>query len=216
MKNIFLTLILLSFVNNFCLADEELEDYETYDSIVGQLSTNRSYQPKLKTNDPYENIRIHAGIGMAMSMTNFKTKGKNQTGFFQGMELVFGIDLFSNTWLAQGSFRNFGRTELDNNIGNEAQLSEFDLLLVYRPLINKHFRLRTSGGIAARYLNYYEAATGNELKYTTPAWAISFGLESAINKTLTLTADVNLRSAMIEETIDDNSFGAAVRLDANF
>jgi hypothetical protein len=193
------------------------EDFESYDTIVGQLSTTKS-KAFSNQSDPFDSVLIHAGVGMAMSMTNFKLSGdESRTGLFQGVEVNFGIDLFSDSWMAEGSYRNLGRTEIETqNTIDVAELNEFDLKVVYRPRINKILRFRSSGGLAARYVTYFDSLKNQNLKYNTPAWALSLGMESVLSKVFSFSAEILLRSAMIDETIDNSAIGAALRLDANF
>ncbi len=215
MKKLIL-LFLVLFTVDLSLADED--EYEGYDSIVGQLSSTRSQLSKQPTyNDPFDQVLLHTGVGMALSMTNFQLGSKNRTGFFQGVELNFGIDLFSENWTALGAYRNLGRATIDNRESQDiAELNEFDLMLVHRPRINRFMRFRTAGGLSARYLTYYDNLNNQQLNYKTPAWTLNIGLESILTKVFTFTADVSYRSALINETIDNSAFGASLRVDANF
>ncbi|MCB0356972.1 MAG: outer membrane beta-barrel protein [Bdellovibrionales bacterium] len=210
---LFLTIILL--LSNFSWAQEE--QFESYDSIVDQLSTTRSQKFINYNQDPFANVLIHAGVGMAMSMTNFKLSNKSHTGLFQGVAINLGIDLFSDRWMAEGSYVNLGKAKVDKeNVKDIAELNEFDMSLVYRPQLNQFLRFRSSAGLAARYLTYFDNQANKVLKYNTPAWAFALGLEAKISKSFSFTSEIAYRSSMIAETIDDNAFGAGLRLDAHF
>ena len=199
-------LVVLS--SNFSWAQED--DYENYDTIVGQLSTTRSSQNISYDNDPLANVRLHAGVGMAMSMTTLQRENGSDTSLFQGVEVNFGIDLFSPIWMAEGTYRNLGRAEIEtDNSVDFAELNEFDLKLVYRPYINRLLRFKTTGGLAARYMTYFDNVNNQRLNYNTPAWLASLGLEARITRTFAFTAEIAYRSSLIEDTIDDNAVGAS-------
>ena len=216
-KWISINLLFFVFTTNLSWAQEEsYESYESYDSIVDQLSTTRGSSTDY-SNDPFASILIHAGVGMALSMTSFQFEEQSVTGLFQGIELNFGIDLFSDKWMAEGSYINLGRAEIENkNSIDYAEISEFDMKLVYRPHINRFLRFRTTGGLAARYLRYFDNQANKVLNFNTPSWAFAIGLEAKITKSFSFTSEIAYRSSMISETIDDNAFGAGLRLDAHF
>lgn len=193
------------------------EDFESYDTIVDQLSTTRTSSQRYYSVDPFDSILLHAGVGMAMSMTSLLFDNESRTGLFRGVEINFGIDLFSDTWMAEGSYINLGRAKIDTRESKDfAEINEFDMKLVYRPTLNKFLRFRSSGGLAARYLSYFDNLNKRTLNYNTPSWAFSLGLEAKLTNAFSFTAELAYRSAMIAETIDENAVSAGLRLDAHF
>ncbi|MCB0390979.1 MAG: outer membrane beta-barrel protein [Bdellovibrionales bacterium] len=214
-KLIIINILVLCFFTNLSWAQDD--QFESYDDIVDQLSITKSSGKLNYNNDPFDAILLHAGVGMALSMTSFQFDNHSSTGLFQGVEVNLGIDLFSDNWMAEGSYVNLGRAEIENKESLDyAELNEFNMKLVYRPHINRFLRFRGTTGLAARYLKYYDNAANKVLNFNTPSWAFALGLEAKLTQAFSFTTEIAYRSSMITETIDDNAFGAGLRLDANF
>jgi len=208
--------VLLLMKSTVVFAQDTDESMVGYDSIVDQLSTPKS-RAYLNSADPFSGLLLHAGLGMAMSMTNVNTGKRSHNGFLQGIELNLAIDLFSPNWMAEGSYLNLGRTKI--NIASKEDrisLNEFDLKLVYHTSLGQLFSFRTGFGLAARYLAYKNALLGEEKQYTTPDWMAFIGMEAKLSNTLTFGTELAYKTAMIDETIDESALSAGVRLDAHF
>ncbi len=190
------------------------EDTMSYDSIVSELTSTRSARNTFLPGNPFSGVLIHAGVGMAMSMYAVQSGNKEIAGIAQGVEINFGIDLFNPLWMAEGSFRNFGSSDTQTEEA-VVKLTEFDLKLVYRPSLGRLFRMRIGGGLAARYLEFFEKPE-QAVKYNTPSSIFSFGLDAKLSRTFSIGIETSYRAALIDETIDNSAMHAALRLDAHF
>lgn len=183
-----------------------------FDDIVSDL--RGSTEGKLGPVDPFDDIMIHAGLGLATSYLSVRPEmGGRQTGFLTGVEANFGIDLFSRSWQAETSLRSFNSEKFSNDF--TASLKEFDLKIMHTLSISSKMKLRMGGGLAARYMKVdSNLAVQNE--YTTPASIFDGALRAQLTPALGIGAEVSLRNALISESIDRSSLNAALRLDAQF
>lgn len=196
----------------------EGEDWVSYDSIISELSTSKGNANEvLPSDDAFDQIKLHAGVGLATSYVFVSPKQSSRVyGFLRGFEANMGIDLFSRKWMAEGTFRSFGSEELRQ--GEEISLKEFDLKVVYQDKMSNKLGYKFASGLASRYLNYI-ANTPNgriEEKYSTPSAILATGLRAYVSPMISVGADVGYRWAMVEDTIDESAIDAALRLDARF
>lgn len=212
----------LKFIPTFCLlllslsSTGQEESFQSFDSIVDQLTSTRTGAPRDLSRDLFADILFHSGVGMTTShLTLRDPAGGEQTGFMKGVEINLGIDLFSKNWLAEGSFRSFGAEEFSNG---QVDLNEFDLKLVYHNHLAPYIRFRTGGGLAARYLQYIDNTTapGTQTDYTTPSSLFFAGIQAELSRMMSVGLELSYRTTMIDETIDHNAFDASVRVDAHF
>ncbi|MCH2535203.1 MAG: hypothetical protein MK008_12235 [Bdellovibrionales bacterium] len=209
----------------FCGQAHADENYMGYDDIVKELSRNSTKQSDIKTTnlDPLEMVRIHTGVGFSSSQLTVQEFNDNDiSGFHQGIELNFGIDLFSPVWIAEGTVRSFGSKELENN---KISLKEFDLKFVHLTPINYFVNFKFGMGIAARYLTVESQSTDEivtlntapqKVEYSTPSSLFIMGLQTFLTNSVSLGIDIAYRSAMIDETIDKRSIDANLRIDTHF
>lgn len=202
------------------------DSYIGYDDIVKELSKSSIKSTKIKatTTDPLELVKIHAGVAFTSAQLTVKEFQDNDiSGFHQGVELNFGIDLFSPVWLAEGTVRSFGAKKFDNN---KMSLKEFDLKFVRLTPVNHFVNFKFGMGIAARYLTIERAidpeivtlntTAPQKIEYSTPSSLLTLGLETFLTKSLSLGFDIAYRSAMVDETVDKRSIDANLRIDTHF
>ena len=202
------------------------ENYMGYDDIVKELSRNSTKQTEVQPNnlDPLEMVRIHTGVGFSSSQLTVEEFNDNDiSGFHQGIELNFGIDLFSPVWIAEGTVRSFGSKDFENN---KLSLKEFDLKFVHLTTINYFVNFKFGMGIAARYLTVesqsneeivtLNASAPQKIEYSTPSSLFTMGLQTFLTNSVSLGIDIAYRSAMIDETIDKRSIDANLRIDTHF
>ena len=224
-----LTLLSLTLLfNTSALAQDDGDDLVGFDGIIKELSTGGKTKYRYDNSNPFDNILIHAGIGIVNSHISLAPTGiKEVSGFHKGVEATLGIDLFSKYWRAEGAVRSFG----DEKIADSAvSLKEFDLKIVYEDYARKGLKYSIGFGLAARYLDitYNGPLTADELspsaaigalvteKHTTPSSLISVGASTYVSKGLSLGVEFSYRSALITETIDKSSFDALIRIDTHF
>lgn len=188
----------------------------SFDSILEDLSQESSSNLTLPSEeaDPFAKIKMHAGVSFLVTHMNLGAiNGKRYSGFLNGVQLGFGIDLFSPLWLAEGSIRNYGTDRFDDL---KVSLSEFDLKVIHRPSMTRWLRLRMGGGVAARYLQLAGASEKANAKYTTPASLFLLGMETQITRVVSFGADVGYRSALVRDTLDRSAIDANLRVEAHF
>ena len=196
-------------------------DYDiNYDGIVSELSQSRGKVDSYYDEDPFDKIKLHGGVGIVTSIINLGLENSDIAGLHSGVEANFGIDLFSERWMAEGSVRSFGEAEID---GHNISLKEFDLKLTNHNRLGRALQYRAGFGLAARYLDYLNpqqvslsAAGKSPTKYTTPASIFYFGVNAVLSKTVTLGIEAAYRSPMISETIETGAFDTGLKVDFHF
>lgn len=217
LTHLILSVVVLGFSPSLYASTED-EDWVSYDSIISELSSSKgSVSTPQASGDPFEMIKLHAGVGLATSYVFVSPTQRSRVyGFLRGFEANLGIDLFSNRWMAEGSFRSFGTEEFRK--GEEVSLKEFDLKLVYQNRLSQKMGFKFATGLASRYLEYAYQTPENRIqeKHSTPSAILGTGLKAFVTPAISLGADVGYRWAMIDDTIDESAIDAALRLDARF
>ena len=201
---------------------QDTTDDVGYDTIVNSLNrqvsaseqaTNRARNPKPKQFDPFENVLMHAGAGIAV-MSESLDFADGTRGYFngRGFQASLGIDLFSVNWAAEGTVRSFDANE-DHNL--QMGLKEFELKLYYKDRIVKSVGYRIGAGISGRYLTV-KRTNQDTIEQSTPSSVFTTGLDFFATDKVSFGIDVSGRTAMISDTIDRGSIDGTVRVDANF
>lgn len=193
------------------------EEYSSYDDIIRDLkgSTTTSLPTQNARGPGLDAVKIHAGIAMVSSRLNLNLpQGVPGSKGLRGVELAFGIDLFTPEWIAEGTLRNFGKEKFATT---DVSLKEFDLKLVHKRMFSDKIFGRFGGGMAARYLDFDQApAAGTSNSYTTPSSVILVGVGSHITSGMALSAEATYRSALINDTADESAVDGSVRLTGSF
>ena len=187
-----------------------------YDDIVRELSVpasaGSSSARQETSSDPFENVLLHGGVGLASTLSRVVHDGKPLDLAQQGLQAALGIDLFSRHWLAEGTARSLS----GSRSGSErSELKEFDLKIYFRDQLTSKLGLRLGGGISARYLTI---TRGGALiaDYATPATVAALGLDYSIGRSVSFGAELSSRNTLIDETIDRSSLDAVMRVDTHF
>ena len=219
MKWIVCTLLMMSTM--VWAANEEDDDNNevSFDSIVSELKTStEDIKPVQDFNDPWEQIGVYGGLGLAANYLDLQIPGATRTsGILKGLQAHFGIDLFTKYLRAEGAFRAFAQDSIDSNV--HASLKEFELRTVLLPAPYAKNTLRLGLGLSARYLDVASRNTLNGWRNqstSTPASVLSMGVERKISKNFSVGPDLSYRSALIEDTFDKSSWDFCLKMDANF
>lgn len=190
------------------------EDLVDYDQIISDLKgSTESKLPEVST-DPFDNVMLHAGVGLATSYIRVRPElGKSHSGFLTGVEANFGIDLFSKNWQAETSLRSFNSEQFTPDLN--VSLKEFDLKIMNTQPVAGKLKLRLGAGLAARYMNV-SSPQAKQTEYTTPASIFDGALRAQITPNIGIGGELSLRTALISESIDRSAMNAAIRLDAQF
>ncbi|OFZ12781.1 MAG: hypothetical protein A2Z20_06985 [Bdellovibrionales bacterium RBG_16_40_8] len=189
--------------------------YSNYESIVRELSSSRYESSKATSDDPFESIRFHAGVGVITSLLsiNLPKKLPNSVSL-HGFEATVGIDLFSHYWRSDISIRNYDPEKV--GLG-EISFKEFDLLVIYNDKINSLLEFNLGGGMSARYLNINgDIKETPHRSNTTPASVVTMGLGASITSGFSILGQVSYRSPLVHDTIDDGSLDGSVRVIGHF
>lgn len=211
--NLFSVFILGSIISAPAFAD----DYLSYDEIIRNLDQGRVSAPINRDEDMLDRVRIHTSVGMVGTYVNVApASGKAFTGLLQGFEASFGIDLFDPSWVTEFGMRSFSEAEL-NDKQTTLSLREFDLKVVYQPMLTSSLRLRVGAGVAARYLNYDDRLDSKSRKeYVTPASILETGIMAKLTQMLSLGIDLAYRNRLIGDTIDQSALDSTIKADINF
>lgn len=186
------------------------ESGSSFESLVRDLSSSRASGIAGNDQDPFDQVKIHFGIGLVTSYLSYESNIGPVRGTHQGVQASLGIDLFSPNWMAEGVVRSFSETEIDNT---RASLHEFDIKILYS--FNSHTSLVPfmGMGMAARYLDVTDKTLN---KYTTPASIFCLGSAFNINGNLSLAGEVSYRRPFSDETIERSAADITVRLNTHF
>lgn len=201
----------------------EEDDLIRFDTIVRELDRqssglggNSRGQLRTKKSDPFADIWIHGGVGVANTTQKIEIPalgGGTESVRLQqkGYQATLGIDLFSPSWAAEGVARSFGE-EQEGDV--RAALKEFELKLFYKSPFTRRAVFRIGGGLAARYLTLHRP--DQVLEYTTPSSVITLGLDFYVNRAISIGADLSARNSLINETVDQTSYDGTIRMDTHF
>lgn len=184
-----------------------------YEDLVNQLTAKRKASISRSTPDSLDNLKIHAGFGLIGSANSVNINGSNSIKYQNGFQVSLGIDLFSPEWASEVDMRNFGQTKS----GTETRsLREFDLKFMNRAMFNSIYGYRLGAGIGNRYLKIEDERNEISINDNTPAGLMLFGLDSMINKNMSVGIEGVFHSSLISRTADRNSLDMTLRLDTYF
>lgn len=192
-------------------------EYTGYDSIVSQLEMQAN-QPLVVTDD-WDEVALHGGVGLNLAYTHLRSpEGVSGSGVMKGLELHFGVNVFTRRARIEGLFRNYGQETLSSSLS--ADLKEFEFRGVYLPPMPDKMKLRFGLGLSARYMAIEAKASGGggraAHKASTPAAAFLVGFERKLTSTVAIGPDVAYRSALVSDTFDKSSWDATLRMNATF
>ena len=206
------TLVLLALITSslaFAAADSE---EISYDDLINRISQKRSAIAHESSNS-FDSLFIHAGFGLLTSVTNVKMNGTDSYRYQNGFLLSLGIDLFSQNLYAEGSLQNYGQT----TSGTETRsLREFDLRLCYRDEIANRTAFHLGSGLATRIFKLSDPSSNRRFEQTTPSLVLIGGVDSYLNKNVSVGFEAAWQTALTTNTFDKNSIDLGVRLDTHF
>ena len=208
----------ISFFSTFVWAADE-GSFTGYEAIVSELKASVDETPTVVPTEDldWEDVAIHAGVALAGSWVAVTSPQRvGGSGLLKGIEINFGMNLFTRRLRAEGAFSNYAQEELDPNL--KADLKEFELRLVYLPYAQDGMTLRFGTGLAARYMNLESRTNAHWTNFqaTTPSSLFLAGFERKISKSITFGPEVSYRSAVVADTFDKSSWDASFRLNATF
>ncbi|MCC6278566.1 MAG: hypothetical protein IT289_11690 [Oligoflexia bacterium] len=166
----------------------------------------------------FDDVRLHAGVAYLTSFQEIPLgPGVRERGGINGFDLNFGIDLFSQHWIAEGHVMNFPETSLgDSRVSSNG----FGLRILYDTAVAEGLTVHGGVGVASRAFNIKSTSktplnrrfdrtfqTGSTVLVGGidywPTGQLSFGLE--ISNHLPMASDQ-----------DPNSLELAIKLNGHF
>jgi hypothetical protein len=188
-------------------------DYQevSYDDLVNQIS-QRKNSVVSNANDPFDSIKLHAGLGLLSSVNNVNTgRGGDTLKYQNGFQLSLGIDLFSPQWAAELALRNLGQAKS----GTETRsLREFDMKFMHRDLISSNMGYRLGAGLGTRYLKISD--TDTSIDDSTPTALLFGGLDMYATKNFSVGVESGFRTSMVNQTADKGALDIMLRMDTYF
>jgi hypothetical protein len=205
------------FATNVWAADDD--SYSSYDNIVSELkmSSEDSMPAQVSDDFDWQEVALHGGVALATSWVGITApNGVAGTGLLKGIEVNFGMNLFTRSLRAEGAFSSYAEEELDHAL--KADLKEFELRLVYLPKIQDATVARFGVGLAARYMSIDAVSGGRATNYqaSTPSSLFLIGFERKVTSNITLGPDVSYRSAIVTDTFDKSAWDTSFHLNATF
>lgn len=211
MRIFWILLLSLSFQNAFAYTDEDFNQYEDYDSIVGDLSSRTS----TRSNDAVldlDSMKLHAGFGFNNTLVNLRPNGNNPDKVtLQGFQLSLGVDLFSPNLITEVGLINY------NSISKESykySLKEFDLKTYYRHHLNRIVAMRGGVGLGVRYMDI--SSKDGSSDHTIPISQILIGGEAKMGKILSFVTELSYKNAMTSGSPEKSAMDLAFRVDGHF
>jgi hypothetical protein len=186
---------------------------ENFDSIVQRLSQPKPAQIRNYDDDPFANLRLHGGVGMSQSVTYFSGADGDERFAQKGIQAAIGVDLFSPNWIAEGALVNYATSLIGDS---QVSLREFDLRIYYHRTKGYFWTYTLGGGVAARYLTIARKDFSSAVEFATPSTIAFAGLMARINANISLTTEMAVRYALIEDTQDKSAFNLTFRIDTHF
>ncbi|MGE4133954.1 MAG: hypothetical protein AB7F86_20120 [Bdellovibrionales bacterium] len=196
---------------------EDEDSYTNYDSIVADLRAAAETPAPVQDDFSWDKVAIQGGLGFATSYVHVQTdEGFTGSGLMKGISAHLGLNLFTPKARAEIEFRRFGQESMSSNFSGD--LKEFELRVVFLPVLQDKMTLRMGTGISARYMNIDTRVDSKwrSHRQSTPSSSLMMGLERKVTKTVSVGPDITYRSALISDTFDKRAWDAALRLNATF
>lgn len=185
----------------------------SYDDLINQLSARKKHLQTRSVADPFDEVKVHAGMGLVNSFSTFQLAGHNVSRYQNGLQLAIGVDLFSDRWAAEAAYRNFGITTVGPE---EHRLRELDLKFAYRQRFPEGpWGYRLQGGLAQRQLRLTDPTLGYDIDDTTPGLLIGMGLGLQMSPMMSMGFDFTGRAPVIGRTADKGALDFCIELKAS-
>ncbi len=177
------------------------------------------YDPTVSTRAPksddhefamFDEVRIHTGITYVSSFQELINRGSRERGGTRGISLHFGIDLFSENWIAEGVLVSF--PEADWGAAKVAS-NGFELRLAYEEALLKAVTGKLGAGVASRVFSVKTAS--EERTFNSGASVFFGGLDYWASGMLSIGVELSHHMAM-SSAEDPTSFDLGVRLNGHF
>ncbi|MDZ4676166.1 MAG: hypothetical protein SGI74_01545 [Oligoflexia bacterium] len=185
MKRLINSFITVSLVTTSTLAFAfEFPDEAPY---LPKTSKTKIQRPMVTedTESVFDEVRIHAGVAFVNSFQDFAiAPGVRERGGIKGFDLNFGVDLFSDHWLAEGHIINFPESGIsDTRISSNG----FELRLIYDTAIYEGLTVHGGVGVASRTYSIKtsqrpdKSVLRNDRSFSSGATVLAAGMDYWLN-----------------------------------
>lgn len=193
-------------------AEDGVEEL-SYQDLVDQLKAKRKKVTAPRRTNQLDEINLHASIAMAASFNNYRVSDRSLSRGMNGFQIGLGIDLFSPQWMAELALRNFGTRES----GTETHaLREVDLKVMHRQSLGSKLGFRAGTGLSTRYIRFTDPVHNVSVSEESPNLIVAGGLDSLLTDRVNIGAELSLRTALVDQSLDRNSADLMVRLETSF
>lgn len=217
MKTVVCFSLVLGFLNATNVAAMDDESFANYDSIVSDLRISAdSDETPARPETDWDEVALHGGLSAALSFVRVQSPfdGKVGTGLMKGFEGHIGFNLFSRASRAELLFRNFSPETLSSDM--QVDMNEFELRLVFLPVLRDRLLLRMGAGLSARRIDVETRDQSGLVSQSHVASSILVGLERKIAREVSVGPDVSYRAPIGSGTVEKSSWDASFRLNATF
>jgi hypothetical protein len=196
-------LLFLSFTHQVWAQSYETEEY-SYEELLDKIKTKQKKYIKQSAGTPWDQIYIYPSFAVIQAYT--KVSSDLSPNFYHsGLQISLGMDLFSEHWYSETSFRNFGVSKVESK---ELFLKELDFKIGHKSNITGSLEYRLALGISTRMIRLTDEITNFHEESKNPALISSFGLLSSVpNSPLLLGLEFNYRSLLVANDFDKGSMG---------
>lgn len=193
-------------------AEEGVEEL-SYQDLVDQLKAKRKKVAAPRASHRLDDIDLHASIAMATTFSNYRVGDRSMTRGMNGFQIGLGIDLFTPQWMAELALRNFGTRES----GTESHaLREVDLKVMHRQSLGSRLGFRAGTGLSTRYIRFSDPVHNISVSEESPNLIIAGGLDSILTEQVNVGAELSVRTALVDQSLDRNSADLMIRLETSF
>lgn len=203
-KKMILILLLTIICTSHAMAEDE--SYESYDTIINELSSKQS-----SLLSSYSSHPIHIGFGYVNSTS--KINGPSipvDKMTLQGAQLSLGMDIFENF------SSNVQLTYLTPNTKNNTEMEamEFDLVGLFKPELGRVVDGRFGLGLGIRNVDIKAPQTQTE--FTNPLAMLIAGIEAKITKQVGFVTEVTLKNSLTSSNAEKHVVDFGLRVDGHF
>ncbi len=183
----------------------EDDPYEiTYDQLIDKIRSRQKNYTQKRALTAWDQVSIYPSFSFIQSMIQINSIEK-QNYFQNGMQIGIGMELFSTSWFAETTYRNFGVTKSNSY---ELTLKELDFKVGYKNLITNSIDFRASVGVSTRHFRLTNEEIGFHDESKNPALISALGMFSHIQDApLILGLEANYRSLLVSSLSDKGSLG---------
>lgn len=184
------------------------QSYETqeysYEELLDKIKTKQKKYIKQSAGTPWDQIYIYPSFAVIQAYTKIASD-LSPNFYHSGLQLSLGMDLFSEHWYSETSFRNFGASKVESK---ELFLKELDFKIGHKSNITDSLEYRLALGVSTRMIRLSDETTNFHEESKNPALISSFGLLSSVpNSPLLLGLEFNYRSLLVANDFDKGSMG---------